>query len=171
MFPNAIITADKFHVVKLLSGAIQKHVKALMNEKIIETRGNPLRSLLLRDRRRLQYHQRLVIDEVLRNTPALREIYHAKECIMGLYRVKGYNTARTVFTRITDALAYSRVTEVRRFRRALMKWRKEILNYFKTKITSARTEGFNRKAKLIQRNAYGFRKFENYRLRVLYACR
>ncbi|MGL5742751.1 MAG: transposase, partial [Legionella sp.] len=28
------------------------------------------------------------------------------------------------------------------------------------------TEGFHRKMKLIQRRAYGFRKFENYRVRV-----
>lgn len=171
MFPNAIITADKFHVVKLLSGAIQKHVKALMNEGIIETRGNPLRKLLLRNRITLQYHQRFVVDEILKNTPALREIYHAKECIMTLYRVHGYERAKKSFTKITDALAYSKVKEVRRFRKTLLKWRKEILNYFRTKITNARTEGYNRKAKLIQRNAYGFRKFENYRLRVLYACR
>ncbi len=43
MFPNAIITADKFHVVKLLSGSVQKHLKALREEGIIEARGNPLR--------------------------------------------------------------------------------------------------------------------------------
>jgi transposase len=153
-----MITADKFHVVKLLSGAIQKHVKALMNEKIIETRGNPLRKLLLRDRRKLQYHQRLVIDEILRNTPALREIYRAKECIMNLYRIKGYERAKRVFINLTDALAFSKVPELRRFRKTIMKWRKEILNYFRSKITNARTKGYNRKAKLIQRNAYGFRK-------------
>lgn len=29
------------------------------------------------------------------------------------------------------------------------------------------TEGFHRKMKLIQRRAYGYRNFENYRLRVL----
>lgn len=29
------------------------------------------------------------------------------------------------------------------------------------------TEGFHRKLKLIQRRAYGYRNFENYRLRVL----
>lgn len=171
MFPNAIITADKFHVVKLLSGAIQKHVKILMNEKNINTRGNPLRKLLLRDRRKLQYHQRLVIDEILRNTPSLRELYRAKECIMNLYRIKGFNSARRRFINLTDALAYSRVPEVRRFRKTIMRWRTEILNYFRTKITNARTEGYNRKAKLIQRNAYGFRKFGNYRLKVLYSCR
>ncbi len=115
--------------------------------------------------------QRVIIDEILRNAPALREIYHAKECIMRLYRVRGYEQAKRAFTRITDALAYSKVPEVRRFMRTLRKWRAEILNYFRPEITNARTEGYNRKAKLLQRNAYGFRKFENYRLRVLYACR
>jgi transposase len=171
MFPNAILTADKFHVVKLLSGAIQKHVKILMNEKIIETRGNPLRKLLLRSRFSLQFHERIVIDSILANVPALREIYYAKEAIMRLYRVRGFNQATRSFTKITDALALSKVKEVKTFRRTLLRWRVEILNYFRTKITNARTEGYNRKAKLIQRNAYGFRNFNNYRLRVLYACR
>ena len=32
------------------------------------------------------------------------------------------------------------------------------------------TEGFHRKMKLIQRRAYGFRNFENYRLRVRVLC-
>ena len=48
---------------------------------------------------------------------------------------------------------------------------KEILNYFSTRLTNGRTEGYNRKAKLIQRCAYGFRNFENYRLKLLYMCR
>nr|WP_318527907.1 transposase [Legionella longbeachae] len=32
------------------------------------------------------------------------------------------------------------------------------------------TEGFHRKMKLIQRRAYGFRNFENYRVRVRVLC-
>jgi len=32
------------------------------------------------------------------------------------------------------------------------------------------TEGFHRKMKLIQRRAYGFRNFYNYRLRVIAQC-
>ena len=32
------------------------------------------------------------------------------------------------------------------------------------------TEGFGRKMKLIQRRAYGFRNFNNYRLRVITQC-
>ena len=32
------------------------------------------------------------------------------------------------------------------------------------------TEGFHRKMKLIQRMAYGYKNFENYRLRILVQC-
>ena len=35
---------------------------------------------------------------------------------------------------------------------------------------NAITEGFHRKMKLIQRRAYGFRSFQNYRLRVIAQC-
>ena len=39
----------------------------------------------------------------------------------------------------------------------------KILNYFSTGgLNNGRTEGYNRKAKLIQRSAYGFRSFKNY---------
>ena len=54
-------------------------------------------------------------------------------------------------------------------RKTLMKWRFEILNYFKNRITNARTEGFNNVAKLYQKRAFGYKNFENYRLRLLNA--
>ena len=56
-------------------------------------------------------------------------------------------------------------------RRTLKSWRQEILTYFKTKLSIGRTEGYNREAEVIQRNAYGFRNFENYRLKLIYLCR
>jgi transposase len=46
----------------------------------------------------------------------------------------------------------------------------EILAYFGTGLTNGRTEGFNNKAKVVIRRAYGCRSFENYRLRLLNAC-
>ena len=46
----------------------------------------------------------------------------------------------------------------------------EILAYFGTGLTNGRTEGFNNKAKLVKRRAYGYRSFRNYRLRLLNAC-
>ncbi|MCB9062037.1 MAG: transposase [Halobacteriovoraceae bacterium] len=46
-----------------------------------------------------------------------------------------------------------------------------MLNYFKRRLTNARTEGYNNVCKQLQKRAYGYRNFNNYRLKVLYACR
>lgn len=167
LFPNAIITADKFHVVKLLYPAIMKHKK----EVIGNLRKNPFKHMLLKDGRNLKHHERTVLRAILHFYPTLKDLYTAKEAIHSLYRIKGHNQAKIAFTKFTDWLAYSEIPELQTLRSTLMKWRQEILNYFRTHITNARTEGYNRKAKLIQRNAYGFKNVENYRLRILCSCR
>ncbi|MFN7455326.1 MAG: transposase [Pseudobdellovibrionaceae bacterium] len=42
-----------------------------------------------------------------------------------------------------------------------------MLNFFNNRTTNARTEGYNNLAKLLQKRAFGFRSFFNYRLRLL----
>ncbi len=49
-------------------------------------------------------------------------------------------------------------------------WREEIVRMWRFVKNNGITEGFHRKMKLIQRRAYGFRNFENYRLRVKVLC-
>jgi transposase len=55
-------------------------------------------------------------------------------------------------------------------RNTLMRWRREVLAYFLCRLTNARTEGFNGKAKLVIRRAYGHKSFRSYRLRLLGCC-
>ena len=49
-------------------------------------------------------------------------------------------------------------------------WKEEILRMWRFRKSNGVTEGFHRKMKLIQRRAYGFRNFENYRTRVRVLC-
>jgi transposase len=165
-FPNAQIIADKFHVLRLLTPAINKHRVAVMGDD----RKNPVRRLLLRNRNKLLYYERDAVDRWLKDKPDLREIYYAKEALHSFYRTKGMRRASLALTRLTDVLAKSKLPELKRFRRTLVSWRKEILAYFENRLTNARTEGFNNVAKLVQKRAYGYRSFENYRLRLLNAC-
>ena len=54
------------------------------------------------------------------------------------------------------------------FLTTLDNWEEWILNYFSSgKITNGVVEGINNKLKLIKRRAYGYRKNENFRQRVL----
>ena len=95
------------------------------------------------------------------NHPELRALYEAKEALHSLYRTRGYARAQQAMTRLTDHLAASPLPELQTLRRTLMRWRKEILAYFDTGLTNGRTEGFNNKAKLVKKRAYGYRSFRN----------
>ncbi len=165
-FPRAELVADKFHVLRLLSPSLLRRRK-----EIAATRATiRAKKLLLMSSHKLDYFSRLAIHHFLENYPELRELYGWKEKLHGFYRIRGYERACTAMTALTDAMASSTLQEIKTLRKTLVKWRVEILNYFKTGLTNARTEGFNNKAKVVKRRAYGYKSFENYRLRVLNAC-
>jgi len=164
-FPNAEITADHFHVVKLLHPTINRMRKKITGDK----RKHPLRKMLLKNGIKLDVFQRKAIYRWLEDYPELRDVYIAKEALHTLYRCRGVKKSSRSLQNLLDWLAKSKVKELQRLRKTLMKWRKEILNYFKTRITNARTEGYNNVAKSIIKRSYGFRNFNNYRLRVLNA--
>lgn len=165
-FPNAEMIADKFHVLRLLTPAINKARVQITGDK----RKNPLRWLLLKPRYKLDYFQRTTIDRWLIDYPELKELYWARETLFTFYRTKGFPRAARALTNLTDHLAHSKLKAIKKLRRTLMNWRNEILNYFKLRLTNARTEGFNNVAKLVQKRAYGYKSFANYRLRLLNAC-
>ena len=52
----------------------------------------------------------------------------------------------------------------------LASWHQEIACMWRFTKNNGITEGFHRKMKLIQRRAYGFRNFQNYRLRLIAQC-
>ncbi len=165
-FPNARLVADKFHVLRLLSPAINRRRREIVGDR----RSAELRSLLLRNRRKLRLSQRWALDQWLAEHPDIRELYACKEALHSFYRLRGYQRAADTLTRLTDTMAFSKLPEVLTLRSTLMRWRREILNYFCTSFTNGRVEGLNLKAKLVKRRAYGYRSFRNYRLRLLKAC-
>jgi len=171
-FPNAIITSDKFHVVKLFNHAVNKiRIEIMKHPIFLKSKKTPMRRLYLSRRDNLNFSQRSVLDHINGLFPELDEIHSFKERMLSIYNIKGQNRARKAFFKLTDAMALSGRQVVQSLRKTLMKWSTEILNYFRTRITNGRTEGYNRKAKLIQRKAYGYRNIENYRLRLIYDCR
>ena len=167
-FPNAQLVADKFHVLRLIVPALVRHRRL-----VPATRDDAyLRRLLLRNRRSLKPWWRTRLMYWLDQHPPLRELYEAKEALHRLYRIRGHARAKRALMGLIETLALSVVPELQTLRRTLIKWRKEILAYFYSgRLTNARTEGFNLKAKLVKRRGYGYRSFGNYRLRLLNACR
>ncbi|MFN8370667.1 MAG: transposase [Bacteriovoracaceae bacterium] len=101
----------------------------------------------------------------------IEEIYLTKEAINKAYQCGNAHHAKKILTKLTDALALTKIPELKTLRKTLLSWLNEILNYFENRLTNARTEGFNNVAKQVQKRAYGFKNFNNYRLKLLYVCR
>lgn len=165
-FPNAQIIADKFHVLRLLNTALNKYRKKITGHK----KGLRIRKLLLMNSKNMDYFIKREFEQWLLKHPQLREIYYAKETLHKLYHCKGRKWARKVLIKLMDQLALSKLPELKTLRKTLMSWKDEILNYFENRITNARTEGYNNVCKQLQKRAYGYKSFSNYRLRVLYVC-
>lgn len=164
-FPNAQLVADKFHVLRLLHPAIMRRQRDLAR-----THGRLGSRILLKKARDLAPNTRWKLRNFLAQQPDLQALWLAKEALHRLYRTRGYRRAKRALTALTDSLATSPLPELQTLRRTLIKWRTEVLNYFRFRVTNGRTEGFNNKAKLVKRRAYGYKSFRNYRLRLLNAC-
>ena len=165
-FPNAQIVADKFHVIRLLSPSIMKERRLITSTNA----DRKARSLILCNSKKLDYFDRKALLKFLTRYPKLNELYHAKEALQTFYNIKGYDRACKAMGLMIERFKKSKYKEVRRLGNTLSYWRCEVLNYFKTRLTNARLEGFNNKASVVRKRGYGYKNPNNYRLQVLSAC-
>jgi len=131
--------------------------------------------LLRRRAHRLDPHQRHDLQKLFALHPALQGVYELKEQLFSLLCRKNQspdqcrNNARELFGLI-ESLRSSGLEAAATLGKTLSEWTEEIACMWRFTRNNAITEGFHRKMKLIQRRAYGFRSFENYRLRVIAQC-
>ena len=88
-FPQAQLVADKFHVLRLLSPAINRRRKAITGDR----RSLEVRRWLLRNGKSLHPTQRFLLNQWLQGFPELLEVYHFKEALHGFYRIRGRDRA------------------------------------------------------------------------------
>lgn len=167
LFPTATITVDKFHVVKLLTPALNRRRKLIAGDR----RKNPIGNLLLRSRFELDFFRRSAVSRFLSAHEELRIIYEFKERLHARYRTRGYERAAAALELILEDLKLvEQIKELKTLRWTLSRWKSEILNYFKTGLTNAMAEGFNNKISILKNNAYGYTSEQHFRLRALSAC-
>jgi transposase len=166
-FVNAQIVVDRFHMQRLFNRIVNKLRLRITGDD----RKNPIRNLLLRNSDNLADFEKHAINKFLNMHPDLREAYQIKESIYRFFKIKGVNRAKKAFANILERLDQSKLPLLTSIRKVMVAWRTEIINFHRIRISNGRTEGFNRKAKLVQRRAYGYRNFQNYRLAFLNACK
>lgn len=171
-FPNALIVADRFHVIRLINHSFMQ-VYQQVAPNIRYQRG--LLSIFRRKPDNLSSTQINKRDEYFKQYPALKIIYEFKQRLHRLLCIKhrkAKHCKRLIpfFLRMLEQLKQTPFEPLLTLRKTLYSWREEIVRMWRFTKNNGITEGFHRKMKLIQRRAYGFRNFENYRLRVRVLC-
>ena len=130
---------------------------------------------MLRRRESLSEVQKQKLRESFSRNPALQAVYEFGQELCEFLRIRRQNKeqCRELVSRLLayiDELCHSPFKPMSSLGRTLDSWKEEIARMFRFSKNNGITEGFHRKMKLIQRRAYGFRNFENYRLRVRVLC-
>lgn len=171
-FPNARIVADRFHVIRL----VNHHFLACWKElDAVGAKNRGLLSLLRRHRRNLKPEQRKRLAGYFSQQPAVAVVWRFKEFLMGLL-LKKQRTRRQCerlaprLLQAIEALKSSGFAHLVRLGETLESWAEEVARMWRFTRNNGITEGFHTKMEVLQRQAYGFRNFSNYRLRVRVMC-
>ena len=171
-FPNARIVADRFHVIRI----INHHFLACWRDiDPVSSKHRGLLSLMRRHRHHLRPDQQVRLMAYLGKYPALELIYRFKQRLCYLL-LKKHRTRRQCerliprFLRALDQLRQAGLAPLVQLGQTLSSWSQEIVAMWRFTRNNGITEGFHNKMELINRQAYGFRNFENYRLRVKVLC-
>src|SRR3989338_1589438 len=171
-FPNALIVADRFHVIR----TVNHHF--LNTWKLIEPDGRGNRGLLSLMRRHgwnLNLSQMDNLKKYLGENQALLAVYDFKQELVGMLLNK-HQTARNCkyflpkLLNMIRELLDSHFEPMKTLGKTLKSWVTEIVRMWRFTKTNGITEGFHNKMEMMSRRAYGFRKFQNYRMKVRVMC-
>lgn len=171
-FPCAQIVVDRFHVIRLVIRAFRKTWMAI-DPRGLTQRG--LRSILKKHAWNLQPDQAVRLREYFQTQPVIQSLYDFKTwlCRLLLIKTRTQRQCRRLIPRLLEAtrrLQESKFGFLVTLGNTLEDWREEIARMWRYTRNNGITEGFHTKMEMIQRRAYGFRNFENYRLRVRSLC-
>lgn len=173
-FPEATLTVDRFHVMKLIGDAVDSVRKR--ERRCRDKRKRDLldgtRYIWLKNRENLTARQAAALDELLSSSEDLDTIiaYRYRLRLQAMYEeCMDYGSACAFLEDLTLDMANSTVREMRDAAKSLTRNAVEILNYFVSRKTNAILEGFNSKISIIKNRARGFRNGENFK-NMIYFC-
>lgn len=171
-FSKALIVADRFHVIRLVNEKFLACWAALDPQG---RRNRGLLSLVRRHQENLKPEQRTKLFEYLRAHPAFGDLYVFKQKLCRLLRLKHRKVRHCrrlipIFLRVIERLRAWKMKPLIQLAETLDSWKEEIVRMWRFTKNNGITEGFHTKMEMISRRAYGFRNFENYRLRVRVLC-
>ncbi len=180
VLPRARQVVDSFHVVKLANDCLDQVRRRVQSEQLGHRgrRDDPLyraRRALVTGEEKPSAEARERLWSLLSLGDPGAEVaiaYRVKERLRDFYQASAREARAILEDLVEHCLRDAMPPEVRKLGRTLRRWFEKICNYHLARVSNGPTEALNNLVKRIKRIAFGFRNFENYRIRaLLYAGR
>jgi len=167
-FPDAKITFDRFHVVKLLNKAMDT-VRKLERKEYESLKGH--KYTFLRNPENLTDKKTDELKILVQIYPLLGEAYRLKESFNLLWEMPDIQKATKYFDAWCDYVTnQSEIPAFVKFARTAQAHKAGIINFAKTRISNGILEGLNCKIQLAKRRARGYRNIENFKNMIYFLC-
>ncbi|WP_115275933.1 ISL3 family transposase [Streptococcus massiliensis] len=181
LFPSAKIVLDRFHIVQHLGRAMNRLRIQIMNQ--LDRKSHEYKALkrywklIQQDSRKLShkrfYHptfrmhltNKEILEKLLSYSQELREHYELYQLLLFHFQEK---QAEHFFGLIEDTISSVNPIFQTVFK-TFLKERDKIINALELPYSNAKLEATNNLIKVIKRNAFGFRNFDNFKTRILIA--
>lgn len=169
-FPNAVIIADRYHVVRQVFWAMERVRKNEQNKLSTGFRKYFKRSkyLLSKPSEKLTEEEMDRLSLMFEIAPRLADAYRIKNDFLTVIHAKSSAEGRK---KLADWLLSVEVMALPEFydcTKAYHNWFNEILNSMDVPWTNGYIEGCNNKTKVLKRVCFGMRNFSNFRKRILF---
>lgn len=172
-FPEAIRIADRFHVNRYVTDALQ-NVRRSLQKDLAPFAKKELKQyfrILGKRRDQLTVEEEIILDRLLQYDSVLRQVHQWKEAFIDWYDCSSsYKQALTGFTQWLKQGAAIDHPAVRDCLKTMHNWAEEICNYHQLRFTNAAVEGKNNLIKSLQRRHFFTRNPQHYKETILLEC-
>jgi transposase len=169
VLPQAELVADRFHVAKLAGAAcsrVRKTERKELKASLPPDEQHLFQGvlwLLRKHRTAWTKEERIIVEEIFRCAPALRQAYNLRESLYQIFATKQTKAAaQGALRRWMTRVKGSGLSAFQSFLTTLEARLNEISNYFNRRSSSGWVEGLNNKIKVLKRRCYGLTSIPNF---------
>ncbi|HBF6314125.1 TPA: ISL3 family transposase [Clostridioides difficile] len=166
--PKVKIIIDRFHVLQLITNALEKERKSFKDTLTIKQRKKLLKDkiLLSKNREELKDEQIQNMQTIFNEFPHLKLVYELKEQFRDIYGCQNKEDAFKIYEKWKLSVPKN-MKYYQEVIKTVDSWYLEIFNYFGYRTANTSTESVNNLIKYIEKAGKGYR-FEIFRAKILF---
>jgi transposase len=172
---NPVIVADRFHFCRYIYWALDRVRRRVQVDfhPYDRKKCKRVRHIFFKSSTKLNEEQKWMLNRYLSLSDELKRAYYLKEEYRKWFE-EAKEESKNNITLVKENLMkfYQRIEdegidELLQTKKTFMNWQTEILNSFVFDYSNGFLEGINNLTKVMKRNAYGYRRFDRFRSRIL----